>query len=119
MSLGSTTPVLRIFDESKAKEFYLDFLNFEINFEHRFADDLPLYMEIQRGDCVLHLTEHHGDCCPGSSIRVVAEDINALHSELTDRNYGYYRPEIQEMPWGGKDMQVVDPFGNKITFTTA
>ena len=29
-------PILRIFDEDKAKEFYIEYLEFEILFEHRF-----------------------------------------------------------------------------------
>ncbi|XOV84981.1 MAG: glyoxalase superfamily protein [bacterium] len=117
MSLGAVIPVLRMFDEHKAKEFYLDYLGFDVVFEHRFESDLPLYMGIHRGSCVLHLTEHHADACPGSAIRVVSDDLDALHSELTAKKYGFYRPEMQVMPWGSKDMQVIDPFGNKITFS--
>tara|TARA_B110000196_G_scaffold299710_1_gene292532 strand:- start:538 stop:657 length:120 start_codon:yes stop_codon:yes gene_type:complete len=30
MQIKSTTPILRSFDENKAKEFYVDFLEFEI-----------------------------------------------------------------------------------------
>ena len=118
MSLASVTPVLRIFDERLAKEFYVEFLGFNIMFEHRFEDDLPLYMAVSRDDCVLHLTEHHGDACPGSAIRVEVMDIEALHAELTGKKYNFYRPEVQDMPWGGQDMQVLDPFGNKITFSS-
>ena len=29
-------PILRMFDETKAREFYLDFLGFSVEFEHRF-----------------------------------------------------------------------------------
>ena len=39
-------PILRIFDEAKACEFYIDFLGFMIDFEHRFGDDFPLYMQV-------------------------------------------------------------------------
>jgi len=35
-------PILRMFDEAKAREFYLDFLGFSVEFEHRFEADLPL-----------------------------------------------------------------------------
>ena len=31
-----TIPVLRIFSVDKAKEFYIDFLGFQIDWEHRF-----------------------------------------------------------------------------------
>ncbi len=35
MSLGRATPILRIFDEAKAKEFYVGFLGFKVDWEHR------------------------------------------------------------------------------------
>ena len=36
-------PILRIFSVDKAKEFYVDFLGFKIDWEHRFGDNFPLY----------------------------------------------------------------------------
>ena len=53
-----TTPVLRMFDIHKARELYLDFLGFKLDFEHRFEPDLPLDMGISLGSAVLHLSEH-------------------------------------------------------------
>ena len=117
MALGTTTPILRIFDEHKAREFYIDFLGFAIDFEHRFEDETPLYMGISRDGCTLHLSEHHGDCCPGAAVRVAADDLDEYHRELTAKAYKYNRPMIQEMPWGTRDMTVLDPFGNRLTFT--
>lgn len=119
MHLGKTTPILRIFDEAKAREFYVDFLGFEVVFEHRFAPDLPLYVEIRRADCVLHLSEHHGDACPGAALRIEATDVDALCAELCGRAYRHARPEPADMPWGTRDMTVADPFGNRLTFTSA
>ena len=49
MSLGKTIPILRIFDEAKAREFYLEFLGFAVDWEHRFTPDLPLYMQVFAG----------------------------------------------------------------------
>jgi hypothetical protein len=60
MSFGRTTPILRIFDENKAKEFYVDFLDFKVDWEHRFEEGLPLYMQISKDGCIIHLSEHHG-----------------------------------------------------------
>ena len=61
MRLGNSTPILRIFDEARAREFYQDYLGFRIDWEHRFAPGMPLYLQVSRVDCVLHLSEHHGD----------------------------------------------------------
>lgn len=54
MSFGNSTPILRIIDEAKAKEFYIDFLGFEVDWEHRFDEGLPLYMQISKDGCVIH-----------------------------------------------------------------
>lgn len=59
-------PLLRIFDVAKAREFYVGWLGFTIDWEHRFDARAPLYMQVSRAGLVLHLTEHHGDCCPTS-----------------------------------------------------
>ena len=48
MSFGKTIPILRIFDEAKAKEFYLDFLGFTIDRQHRFESSLPLHMQLSK-----------------------------------------------------------------------
>ncbi len=119
MQLTKATPILRIFDERKAREFYVDFLGFQVDWEHRFEPDLPLYLQVSRGAFVLHLSEHHGDCCPGAAMRIETSDIDALHAELSGKRYGYARPQIEEMPWGSRDMSVKDPFGNRLTFTSA
>lgn len=29
------------------------------------------------------------------------------------------KPNIEAMPWGSQDMTLVDPFGNRLTFTNA
>jgi len=45
--VASSIPVLKMNDEAKAKAFYLDFLGYEIDWEHRFEPsnpDSPLYM---------------------------------------------------------------------------
>jgi catechol 2,3-dioxygenase-like lactoylglutathione lyase family enzyme len=70
ISIGKTTPILRIFDEAKAKEFYVDFLGFKVDWEHRFEEGLPLYMQVSRDGCVLHPSEHHGDGTPGVAVRI-------------------------------------------------
>jgi catechol 2,3-dioxygenase-like lactoylglutathione lyase family enzyme len=118
MQFRKTTPILRIFDERKAKEFYIDFLGFKVDWEHRFAPDAPLYLQVSRDECVLHLSEHHGDCCPGAAMRIESSELDAFHAELVSKNYRYYRPGIEEMPWGTRDMSVKDPFGNRLTFTS-
>lgn len=108
--------ILRIFDEAKAREFYLDFLGFHADWEHRFAPDLPLYMQISRSGLILHLSEHHGDASPGSTVFVWMDGIEAFHGELASKRYSYSRPGIQSDGPGGPTLEVPDPFGNRIRF---
>lgn len=117
MKLGSVTPIFRMFDEAKARAFYVDWLGFTVTFEHRFGPDMPLYLGVARDGVELHLSEHHGDTTPGTRIRFAVSDIDALYAELKSRPYANMRPAPpQERPWGEQDMTVTDPFGNKITF---
>lgn len=111
-----TIPLLRIFDVKKASEFYVGFLGFAIDWEHRFDEGAPIYMQVSRGGCVLHLTEHHGDCCPGSTVFVSARGVEAFHKEISSKGYGFMRPGIEHTPWGSRCVEVIDPFGNRLRF---
>src|SRR5882672_4488217 len=108
-------PVFRIFDYGKAVEFYIDWLGFKIDWEDR-PKDAPIYMQISRGDIVLHLTEHHGDCCPGSKAFVDFTGLKKYHGQLLAKGYKFNRPGIGKAPWEAMCMTVIDPFGNKILF---
>lgn len=108
-------PILRSFDERKAREFYLEFLSFSVEFEHRFEPNLPLYMGIVREGLQLHLSEHHGDASPGATIFIPMQNIASFRDELHGKQYGYGRPEIVQQDWG-EVMEVYDPFGNRLRF---
>jgi uncharacterized glyoxalase superfamily protein PhnB len=116
MMLGACTPILRIFDERKARDHYVDWLGFRVDFEHRFDANAPLYLGISRGDCKLHLSEHHGDGTPGTFVRVPCDDLDAYCAQLNGVGYKYYRPGIQVMEWGTREMTTQDGFGNRVIF---
>jgi len=109
-------PIFRIFDERKAKEFYIDYLGFTLDWEHRFEPELPLYAQISLNDATIHLSEHYGDCSPGAAIRVEMKGIEEFQRQLIGKKYNYSRPGLEETPWQTKECCVIDPFGNKIAF---
>ena len=117
MKLESTIPIIRSFDEDKAKEFYIDFLGFNLDWEHRFEPNTPLYMQLSKDECILHVSEHFGDSSPGTSFRIKTIGLDDYQKQLMDRKFKYARPGIQEMPWGTRDMAISDPFGNKLIFS--
>lgn len=119
ISFDSTIPVLRMFSVEKAREFYVDYLGFRVDWEHRFEENLPLYMQVSRDGLVLHLTEHHGDATPGSRIFVHIRGLDLLHAEIAGKDYRHLNPAIEDAPWGGRVMELTDPFGNRLCFAQA
>jgi catechol 2,3-dioxygenase-like lactoylglutathione lyase family enzyme len=113
--LSPAIPVLRSFSEEKAREFYVGFMGFKVNWEHRFEPDTPLYLELERSGVTLHLSEHYGDAAPGAVMFIRIDDIATLHAELNAKNFRSARPAIVQQDWG-QVMQIDDPFGNRLRF---
>ncbi len=111
----SAIPILRSFDQARAREFYCGFLGFSVTFEHRFAPHMPLYFEVERAGLKLHLSEHHGDATPGSTVFVPMLGVEAFHAELMGRDYPFNRPGLETLPWG-RQVEVIDPFANRLRF---
>jgi len=108
-------PILRIFDEAKAKEFYIGFLGFTLDWEHRFGDNFPLYCQISRASLTLHLSGHHGDASPGSSVFIGIKGLRQFQTELSTKDFKYAKPTITEQAWGD-EMKITDPFSNSLRF---
>lgn len=108
-------PVLRSLDERKCRAFYCSFLGFAVDFEHRFAPHMPLYLGLVRGPVKLHLSEHRGDATTGSAIFVWMAGVDAYRRELAARGESFTLPEIADQPWG-REIGMVDPFGNRLRF---
>ena len=116
----TTIPIFRIFDYDRAIEHYIGWMEFKIDWQKYLDENSPVYMQISKGDLVLHLSGHSGDCSPGA--RIYIENYPGLgeyHKLLIAKNYKYNRPGIGESYWvkGVTEMETIDPFGNKITFT--
>lgn len=108
-------PIVRIFDVAKAHEFYLGFLGFSVDWEHRFGENFPLYTQVSRGGLRLHLSEHAGDATPGGNMVVYMTGIRAFHAELAAKDYRYMKPGLERQDWG-LEVTVIDPFNNRIRF---
>ncbi|HEX2046338.1 MAG TPA: glyoxalase superfamily protein [Acidimicrobiales bacterium] len=115
MTFSRVVPILRMFDVDKARQFYVDYLGFHIDWEHRFGERAPLYMQVSRGAFVLHLSEHHGDGTPGSAVYVETHGVRSYHAELSGKEYRYLNPGIA-VDEIGTCMTLLDPFGNTLRF---
>jgi ribosomal-protein-alanine N-acetyltransferase len=115
VEFSRVVPILRIFDIAKAREFYVDYLGFSIDWEHRFTETAPRYLQLSRGTMVLHLSEHHGDGTPGTVLYVETHGVRALHAELQAKPYPHLNPGL-ETDEIGTCLTLLDPFGNTIRF---
>jgi hypothetical protein len=120
MRFAHCAPIIRIFDTAKAKEFYLDFLGFERDWDdgaewENAAREHPLYSSVSRAGQHLHLTEHHGDASPGGNAFITMTGVRAFHAELIGKKYRYNTPGLETVDWGLM-VTVSDPFGNKLRF---
>jgi catechol 2,3-dioxygenase-like lactoylglutathione lyase family enzyme len=117
MTFERTIPTLRIFSVEKALDFYVGFLGFKVDWEHRFYPNAPVYMQVSRDGLELHLSEHHGDGTPGTHVMVLMKGIDDYCAEIAAKPYPYYNPQVEERFWGAKGMKVIDPFNNHIEFS--
>ena len=115
-AFGPAVPILRIFDDAEARAFYVDYLGFGVEWEHRFEPDLPLYVRISRGKCVLDLSQHYGDGTPGTSVWIPIVDVTSFNAELLQKNNPRSRPGIDHDAPGGPTMTITDPFSNNLRF---
>jgi catechol 2,3-dioxygenase-like lactoylglutathione lyase family enzyme len=111
-----TVAILRSYDEGKAREFYVDWLGFSVDWEHRFEPNTPLYMQVSRAGIAFHISEHHGDGSPGSHVRVEITGVREFHAELIAKRYKNNRPGLEHPEWGGTEFTVSDPVNTRITF---
>ena len=114
--MKAAIPVLRIFDISKALEFYVDWLGFKVDWAYPNLKESPVFIQISRDQVALHLSKHHGDCCPGALVGIFTPNLDEYLEELRSRPYTYYNPEIEVTPWSLRQMMITDPFGNRLNF---
>ena len=117
MKLAHAIPILRSFDETKAKEFYVDFLGFTVDWEHRFEPNFPVFMEISREGMSIYLTEHTGDCQVGGLVHFCVPDVDVWYADLLCRGTTVQEPPNESLE-GLRMMTVFDPDGNQLRVMT-
>jgi catechol 2,3-dioxygenase-like lactoylglutathione lyase family enzyme len=114
-----TLPILRSFDEAKARAFYVDFLGFAVDWECRPEPGAPLYMQVSREGIALHVSERDQDGAAGVCVRVEVFGLRALHAELAAKRHRFGERCLERLEWSGTEMTVVDPADNRLIFAEA
>lgn len=108
-----------MFDEAMTRQFYLEFLELELVFEHRFHDGAPLYMGVRKGAVELHLSGHFGDGTPGAAVRIETTELDELSAALRAKKYKHANPgDPVDQEWRCRELCIQDPSGNKLIFYT-
>lgn len=116
--MKSAIPVLRMFDEARAKAFYLDYLGFEVDWEGRFSPTAPLYMQIHLGDAIIQLDGHAKEDAPISHVNIPVVGLANYCEYLIAKGADYPKPCVVDPRYQGRntDMNIDDPFGNELVF---
>ena len=118
--IKSSIPVLRMFDEQQAQDFYLEFLGYQVEWKHRFrkSDDSPLYMQIRLGESVIHLDGHAELGSPISNVRIPVTGLHAFAKHLCEKNTAFPKPVTVDPRNTGhaNDLNITDPFDNRLVF---
>ncbi|QDT30358.1 Glyoxalase-like domain protein [Gimesia panareensis] len=116
--IRSSIPVLRMFDEAKAKAFYLDYLGFEVDWESRFSPTAPLYLQIHLGKAVLHLNGHAQEDAPITEVNIPVLGLQNFCDYLIAKKADYPKPIPVDPRYQGRntDLNLFDPFGNLLVF---
>jgi catechol 2,3-dioxygenase-like lactoylglutathione lyase family enzyme len=111
------TPQLRSTNWKRTRDFYEQGLGFHVDWEHQFEPGLPVFAQVTRDALSLFLTEHAGDCQVGGAAYIIVDDVDALYQEITAQGVRVAEPP-EDPPWGGREMCVVDPDGNRLRFAS-
>ncbi len=109
-------PTFRILDYEKSIQFYVDFLGFNIDWEHRFGETEPVYMQVSKNGLTLHLTENERFQTE-VIVFVKTKGIDSYYLEISKKDPSV--PKVSSTPWQTKQMEIEDPFGNLLRFNEA
>ena len=116
MRFVSSVPVLRMRDEAETLRFYLDFLGFTQDWQHRFRNNTPLYAQIRHGDAVLHLDGHATADSPVATVRFPVIDLKRYQLELSGRNDLAIGLDLVRPRGTNLELCLDDPSGNMLIF---
>jgi catechol 2,3-dioxygenase-like lactoylglutathione lyase family enzyme len=104
-------PVLPVDDLTKARQFYVDQLGFEVSFEAT-EDGRTGLLGIRRGSIAITLdcpmSGHGRDAC----VSLEVENADLYYEEWRARVPVLRPPRNEE--WGARTFDLIDPFGNTI-----
>ena len=91
-------PTLHVADARASVDWYAE-LRFDVESEHAFGPDWPLYVRLRRGPAQLHLSEHRLDGGPASHVYLYVEDADSSLPPAA---------AAEDCPWGMREARLTD-----------
>lgn len=110
-------PQLRMTDAARSLRFYTEGLGFAEDWRHQFEPGLPLFVQLTRAGQTIFLSGHAGDGNVGGAVFFIVPDVDAVYRALPDWLALHVSPP-SDMPWGTREMALMDPDGNRLRFAT-
>lgn len=115
VSLQSPVPVLTIASAVEARKFYVEFLDFAVDWGWHENSQRPLYAQVSRSSVTLHLSEHRSENGT-TELFIRATGLDALKEELSRRAHRYTL-RVHRTPDDRREIRITDPFGNLLRFS--
>ena len=115
--MQQVVPALRVRSYEAASAFY-EKLGFKEQWKHQFEAGLPIFASIVRNGMEIYLTEHSGDCQFGGLVHFYVGNVDECYAEFQQRGIPIKEPPNNSLGPGIRDMLVVDPDGNRLSFLT-
>lgn len=110
-------PVLRMTNAAISLPFYVQGLGFTIDWEYRHEPGFPVFMQLTRAGQSIYLTEHADDCQVGGAVHFVVPAVDECYRAFQASGQIKVKPP-HDTAWKTRELQMVDPDGNKLTFST-
>jgi catechol 2,3-dioxygenase-like lactoylglutathione lyase family enzyme len=115
--MQQVVPALRIRSYEASSNFYGK-LGFKEQWKHQFTPDLPVFASIARDGMQIFLTEHTGDCQFGGLVHFYVPNVDECYAQFQQQGVSVNEPPSNSLGPDTRDMLVVDPDGNRLSFLT-
>lgn len=110
-------PALRVNSYAASMAFY-GRLGFVEQWTHQFEPHFPIFASIEMDGMQIYLTEHTGDCAFGGLVHFDLPDVDAFYTRIVAAGVTVAEPPANNLGPDLRDMLVVDPDGNRLSFLT-
>ena len=107
------TPILSVSDVASSIRYYVEALGFRREFTW---GDPATFGGVSRDGSDIMLCKD-GQGSPGTWLTVWVDDVDEIFEEFTAAGADVRQPPI-DLPWGVREMNVADPDGHRLRFST-